>query len=71
MDHMVHFARTNAVIVLQLMFVRTQMVDVRVIVAMASGERNVLNVSNVFSNLFLLYALSKSKRTIGYLSFRF
>ena len=61
MDHMVHIARTNVVIVLQQMFVRTQMVDARVIVATDSGERNVLNVSNILPNLFYFTFYSKGK----------
>ena len=69
---MVHIARTNVVIVLQMMFVRTQMVDARVIVATDSGERNVLNVSNILPNLFLLYAYAKVKKkqlVIGHFGF--
>lgn len=68
---MVHIARTNVVIVLQMMFVRTQMVDARVIVATDLGKRNVLNVSNILPNLFLLYADAKVKKKLVIVHFDF
>ena len=67
---MVHIARTNVVIVLQQMFVRTQMVDARVNVATDSGERNALNVSNILPNLFYFTFYSKGKHPHSKWSFR-